>query len=234
MCMVNRKALLLLLSFPAACIAGMVPVQVGAFSVSQGKSQNINIETLIGNFYNVNKHYQSNSLFGLGYFMDAFTEKNWQVNMGVNGFYFGKTSVSGSIAQENLFGNLDYSYRIRHLPLYLAAKVLVNSYKEKYNLTLDAGLGSNFIQTSHYSEIPLNNYTLPDNAFASNNRSTFSAMAGIGLRLNNFIGKAPLECGYRFFYLGQGQLSINNTQILNPLKTGHVYANAVLCSLTAW
>ena len=57
-------------------------------------------------------------------------------------------------------------------------------------------------------------------------------MAGIGLRLNNIFDKAPLECGYRFFYLGQGQLKMNDNQLLNTVKTGNTYANAIICSVT--
>jgi len=72
---------------------------------------------------------------------------------------------------------------------------------------------------------------VPDNAFSSHNNVTFTAMAGVGLKLNNIFGRAPLECGYRFFYLGQGDLSKNTDQLLNTLKTGNNYANALICSV---
>lgn len=76
------------------------------------------------------------------------------------------------------------------------------------------------MQTSHYNETPLTPYSLPDNAFGHYNNVAFTATLGIGLRLNHLFKKAPLERGYRFFYLGQGQLAANTNQLLNTLKTG--------------
>jgi hypothetical protein len=234
----NKPILSFCLSFPLSCFAahvlhGEVPIQVGVFNASQGKAQNINIVDLIGNHYTVNNHNMTNGLVGLGYFIKGYTAERYQINYGINGFYFGKAPVSGTIVQEQLFTNLSYNYSIKHLPVYLAAKAIVNNNSSRYNVTLDAGVGPNFMQVGHYSEMPLNDFSLPDNGFTANNSLAFSATAGIGLRLNNTFGKAPLECGYRFFYLGQGQLNINNTQIVNTIKTGNTYANAFICSVTA-
>ena len=212
---------------------GMVPVQVGVFAASQGKAQNINIQDLIGNQYTVNNHNTTNALFGIGYFINAYNQALFQVAYGINGFYFGKTSVSGTIVQEHLFTNLSYNYGVNHLPIYFASKATIKNSNEKYNFTLDGGIGPNIMQIKHYGEGSLNSFSVPDNSFASHNDVVFSAMAGIGLRLNKIFGEAPLECGYRFFYLGQGNLRINNNQVINELKTGTAYANAFLCSVTA-
>jgi hypothetical protein len=209
-------------------------VQLGGFWANQGKAQNINIEGLVGNhdtFESAN-HNQSNGLVGLGYYIDGFHHEKFQLIYGLNAFYLGSTSVSGDITQEQLFTNLSYHYDIQHTPLYLDAKAIIKTNSERYNLTLDAGIGPNFMRTSNYSEVPLNDYTLPDNAFSSHNNVEFSATAGVGLRWNNIFGSVPLECGYRFFYLGQGQLASSNHQIINTLQTGNTYANALLCSVT--
>lgn len=56
----------------------------------------------------------------------------------------------------------------------------------------------------------------------------FSATVGFGVKMNYVFGPAPLECGYRFFYLGQGKLEASSNQALNTLNTGSVYANALL------
>ncbi|MDI1352411.1 MAG: hypothetical protein PSV35_06525, partial [bacterium] len=61
---------------------------------------------------------------------------------------------------------------------------------------------------------------------------TFSATAGIGLRLNNLLGETPGECGYRFFYLGQGYFGRATTQTITSLHTGTAYANALVCSIS--
>lgn len=235
---INKEILCMLLSLPLSCSAmglkhGMIPVQLGGFISSPGTSQHINIEGLVGNLYTVQDHHTSNGLFGIGYYMHGADKERFELNYGINGFYFGKSSVSGSVVQEDLFTNLTYNYSIHNLPVYLAAKAIVKNTNKQYNVTLDAGIGPNFIKTSHYSEGALNSFSLPSNGFAGDSRVAFSAMAGIGVRLNEIFGKAPLECGYRFFYLGAGQLNPTNNQILNRIKTGNNYANGFICSVTA-
>jgi hypothetical protein len=150
----------------------------------------------------------------------------------VNAFYLGQTSVQGDIVQEHLFTNLAYKYDIQNVPVYAAAKALIYTNNPAYILTVDMGIGPNFLLTSGYKETPLNNYTNLDNAFTGATTTTFSATAGIGLRVNNILGQMPVECGYRFFYLGQGNLAKNNDQLINTLNTGDTYANALVCSVT--
>ena len=158
-------------------------------------------------------------------------KERFKLLYGINGFFLAKTGVSGTIIQEGEFENLAYSYKVQHIPIYFGSKAVINTKSQKYNVTLDAGIGPNFMKTSHYSELSLNTYTIPNNSYVSHTNVAFTAMAGAGLRLNNVFGKAPLECGYRFFYLGQGQLTINNNQLLTSLKTGNTFGNALLCSL---
>ena len=210
---------------------GSIPIQLGGLISSQGKAQNLNIQGLVGNQYTVNNNNQGNGLFGIGYYIKGLDKDRFQLSYGVNGFYLGATSVIGTIVQEHLFTNLAYNYKIQQVPIYLAAKGTVKNNSEKYNVTFDAGIGPNFMRTSGYKEIPLNGYTLPDNALGAHNNVAFTAMAGVGLRLNKIFGQAPLECGYRFFYLGQGELQANNNQLLNAIKTGNTYANAIMCSV---
>ncbi len=228
-------ALCLSLPIPACAFDlrhGSVPIQLGGFLSSQGKAQDININTLVGNQYTVSNHNQTNGLFGIGYFVNGLDKDRFQLSYGINGFYLGATPVSGSIIQEHFLTNLAYHYKIQNTPVYLAAKAKVKTNNEKYNVTFDAGIGPNFMRTSHYNETPLESMTLPDNAFVAHNNVAFTATAGIGLRFNDIFGKAPFECGYRFFYLGQGQLQMNNDQLLNTIKTGNTFANAILCSVT--
>ena len=99
-------------------------------------------------------------------------------------------------------------------------------------LTERIRIGVDFMQTSHYKETPFNSDAVPRDNYAPHTQETFTAMAGIGLRIHHVFGEAPLECGYRFFYLGQGHLHINNDLYQNQLKTGNNYANALLCSVT--
>lgn len=211
---------------------GHTAVQLGGYWSSQGEAQDISIRYLFGNHYTVSSHGSRNGLVGLGYYIDGLDKNLFELSYGINGFYLAKTSVSGTIIQEDEFTNLSYSYKIQQVPIYFAAKAIIKNKSQTYNVTLDAGIGPNFMRAYHYREASLTDYTIPDNSFASHNNVALSAMAGIGLRLNRIFGQAPLECGYRFLYFGQGNLAINNNQLLNTLKTGNTFGNAILCSIT--
>ncbi len=207
-------------------------VQLGGYWGTLGEEQNINIRFLRGNHYNVTTNTFRNGLFGLGYYVDGLDKDRFHLDYGVNGFYLAKTHVSGEIVQEQLFTNLTYSYSAQHIPIFFGAKALVKNQHNRYNFTFDAGIGPNFMMVNHYEETPLDNFTIPDNGFSTHTQVTFAAMAGVGVRLNHVFGQAPLECGYRFFYLGQGSLHMNNNQLLSTLKTGNAFGNAILCSIT--
>lgn len=211
---------------------GHTVVQLGGYWGTQGEAQDISIRYLRGDHYTVNNTTSWNGLFGLGYYINGMDKPRYHLDYGVNAFYLANTRVSGQIIQEQLFTNLGYGYSSQHIPVYFGAKAIIKNQNKRYNITLDAGIGPNFMQVSHYHENPLNDFTIPDNGFSTRNQVTFSAMAGIGLRLNQVFDSAPLECGYRFFYLGQGQFNINNDQVLSALKTGNVFGNALLCSIT--
>lgn len=211
---------------------GHTVVQLGGYWGTAGDKQNISIRYLRGNQYTVSTHTSRNGLFGLGYYIDGLDKNRFHLDYGVNGFYLAKTHVSGQIAQEQLFTNLSYSYAAQHIPVFFGAKILLKNQLNLYNITFDAGIGPNFMQVNHYQETPLNNFTIPDNSFSAHTQVSFAAMAGVGVRLNHFFGQAPLECGYRFLYLGQGALHMNNNQLLSTLKTGNVFGNALLCSIT--
>jgi len=174
-----------------------------------------------------------NILVGTGLFLPSFDQDPFKLSYGINAFYFAPTSVNGNIIQENLFTNLSYQYKTQHVPVYLAAKKKIDTNNEKYSVILDAGLGPNFMFITDYKENSLDGITLPDNTYANrSNNIAFSVSAGIGLRLNNVLGKMPLECGYRFFYLGQSDLYSSSNQLQNNLSTGDKYANALVCSVT--
>ena len=75
--------------------------------------------------------------------------------------------------------------------------------------------------------------TIPDNTYSGRTTTaTFSAMVGVGIQMNNIFGRVPLECGYRFLYLGQGSFNKLSDQLINRLNTGNSYANIMLCTLT--
>lgn len=155
------------------------------------------------------------------------------MSYGLNFFYLAPTGVKGTVLQEDLFTNLAYSYTVTHFPLYAMAKSTIDTKSSRYSVTIDGGIGPNFISTSKLQEIPLDGgHTVPDYIFTGQNSATFSATAGIGLKLNNVFGSAPLECGYRFFYLGEGGFNKASGQALSTLNTGSNFGNALTCALT--
>lgn len=211
---------------------GHVVFEAGGFWSHQGKAQHIDIDGAVGDDFTLNKHHGSNGLVGLGYFIDGQNFDPLQLSYGINFFYLPKTSVTGTVVQEDLFTNLSYSYHLTHYPVYAIAKAKMNLPVHKLLLTVDAGIGPNFINAKGFSEHSLDGgITIPDNAFSNHTSTTFSATAGVGLQLAQVFGEMPVECGYRYFYLGQGRLSKNTDQIPNKLHTGHAYANAVLCAV---
>lgn len=219
-------------SFDSALKRGHIVLQAGGYWSHQGKAQHIDIDGLIGDEFTLNKHGDSNGLVGLGYFIDGQHLERLQFSYGVNFFYLPKTLVSGTVVQEDLFTNLSYGYHLTHYPVYVAAKAKTNLSVPNLSLTVDAGIGPNFMRTGGFAEHSLDGgITIPDNAFSGHTSTTFSATAGIGLQLAKVFGEMPLECGYRFFYLGQGRLSKNTDQIINNVHTGRAYANAVLCAV---
>ncbi|WP_115710720.1 hypothetical protein [Legionella sainthelensi] len=231
------------LALPMVCSAGTmgnvgsskiwsIPIQGGFFGASQGKDQHIDIDSLIGNQYTLDNNSQISGLVGLGLYFNG-PSYNWvQLSYGVDAFYLGQTKVKGDIVQEDLFTNLSYKYNLQNVPVYAAAKALIYTNSSAYNFTVDAGIGPNFMWTSGYQETPLVDFALPDNSFKGASTTSFSATVGAGIRLNNIIGQIPFECGYRFFYLGQGHLKRANDQVINNLTTGDTYANALVCAVT--
>jgi hypothetical protein len=221
-------------------------LQIGGYSAIQGKDQNIYVsENLLGARYTVKAHNQGSGLVGLGYLIDGsilfdklpFLNKvpyinNIPFSFGIDTFFLGQTSVTGYILEEGLFNNLSYRYKLQHIPMYFVAKTVLNTNFDKIKLAVDGGIGPNFMSASRYFETPIDAFAIPNNAFTSRNNVEFSATVGASLRFNNISEQLPIECGYRFYYLGRGKFKINNNQVINPLTTGSNYANAFVCSVT--
>jgi len=207
-------------------------IEGGGYGSHQGKAQNVAITGLIGDHFSVTDQNDTNTIFGVGVLVDGWKRDRYGIDYGINVFYLAKTRVTGTITQEFLFTNLAYQYYVSHLPVYAFAKGYVNTNYNNLAVTVDAGIGPNFMYTTQYADSPLNANTLPDNAYVGNVTTTvFSAMAGIGLKLN-VMGQVPVELGYRYFFLGEGQLKPRTTQILNNLKTGNASAQALVLTVS--
>lgn len=208
-------------------------LELGGFSASQGQAQDIDIDGLIGDRFTVTKNHDQNVLVGLGVFVDGFTTCRTSTMFGINAFYLAKTFVKGDIIQEQEFTNLDYRYAVTNYPIYVAAKTLINTNSDKYNITFDLGVGPNIIKTGRVNESSLDDgVTLPDNAFSGKTHVALSATAGIGVKFNNVLGCAPVEIGYRFFYLGKGEFKKETDELLTTLNTGNSYANALVVTIS--
>lgn len=224
--------------FASASYAGMGSMPPGHFIVEagpyysvQGKSQNVEIATLVGDHFSVTDRNDWSGVFGVGYLFEGPKYHDIQWNFGLNAFYLAPTQVQGEITQEMLYTNLKYSYYVSHLPIYATAKALFDTKYKGMTATADVGIGPNFIQTKQYEDLSIDGgITIPDNGFTGDTRTQLSAMAGVGLRYQ--MKEADLELGYRFFYLGKGQLKSNNPDILSSLKTGPNYAHALLLTIS--
>lgn len=208
---------------------GHVMMEAGVFNNSQGKSQNIYIRDLLGDRFSVSRHHDTSGLFGIGYLLNGPTYSLFHLSYGINAFYLPKTSVKGTITQEFLYTNLAYRYGVSHVPIYATLRATSPHHSDQYALTFDAGVGPNMNMGTGYRDHSIDNgITFPDHAFLNRTRTTLSGMAGVGLQFNHVIGNAPVEVGYRFFYLGDGRLHRRTSDLLNTLKTGESYANALV------
>lgn len=208
-------------SLTAFDFCGEGVLQLGWFTATQGKSQHVNIEGLIGDHFSVSKSSGQSVLVGAGYYLDGMDMGEAEVQYGINAFYLSPTRVSGEVTQEDLFTNLSYHYSRTNYPIYAAAKAMISC-----GIVFDAGIGPNFVNTSGFKERSLDGgITVPDKIFSGKTTVAFSATFGLGWRIYQ-----SFEVNYRFFYLGQGELKKVNNQVKNTLRTGHSYANALFVS----
>lgn len=206
--------------------------QLGVFDVVQGSTQNVGIDSLLGDRFTIAYHHAQNYLLGIALFFDGTEQEKCRLMYGINAFYFAHTQIEGNVIQEQVFTNLAYHYSITQIPIYFAVKTLINI-NSKYDVTLDFGIGPNVIKTYDFSERSLDGgVTIPDQIFSGKSNVVFSATAGIGIRIDNGINHMPIECGYRFFYLGKGKLSKLSNQVQNTLSTGTTFANALVFSIS--
>lgn len=216
-----------------ADICGETVVQLGWFKAEQGKSQHINIQGLIGDEFHVKKSSDQNCLIGVGYYFYGCEIAQASLLYGLNAFYLAPTKVKGNVTQEDLFTNLSYHYSRTNYPIYIAAKALFHCCTN-YDFVIDLGIGPNLISTRGFKEKSLDGgITIPDaHLFSGKSKVAFSATAGLGWRINNVMRDLSFEIDYRFFYLGQGELKKDNSQLRNTLRTGHTYANALYLSIS--
>lgn len=215
---------------PTTSDHGSVDLQIGFINSFQGKSQDIAINGLIGDRYSVSSHTDQNVLLGLGYYIRPIDYFSY----GVNAFYLANTTVKGIVIQEKAFSNLNFSYDVTNIPIYFSIKPKLIS-NENHIIILHFGAGPNIVKTSNVTEDARDGgITQPEHFFTGNTSIAFSTVAGFDVILPHikFYPNTPLECGWRFFYLGRGEFDKQNGQVKSTLNTGDNYANALLCSAT--
>ncbi|MDR3443261.1 MAG: hypothetical protein P4L65_09605 [Legionella sp.] len=212
-----------------------VVIQAGGFIINKAQSQHININGLIGDHFSADSSSDGNGLLGLGLFFNGAEGERVNFTYGINAFYLGKTYVSGTVTAEAQPAPVwRYKHTQTSYPIYFDAKLDIgNKNNERYGFTMDFGLGPNIMVTGNVIQQSLDNgFTNSERNFLGQTNIVFSGMAGVGFRISEVFGQAPLECGYRFFYLGKGDFSKTTNQLLTQFKTGTTYANALLCSVT--
>lgn len=206
----------------------------GGYKIRQGSGQHVSIHGLVGNYYSVSNPEVGGGLVGVTYHFKSleFDNNEYELQYSLSTYFFSDTTVQGYVTQENLFTNLRYQYKLSNMPSYIGLKLIKLFDDSRYNVAFDLGLGFNRISTSLYYETSLTPYSLPDFFFTADDKFAFSAMTGLGLKLRNAFGTNPLQCGYRFFYFGEGQLKPNNNLVTQGLKTGQNYANVIACEFS--
>lgn len=205
----------------------------GGYRGTQGKAQHIPISGLIGDYFSVSDSVATGGIVGLAMYMKslALRTDDYELQYGITSFFISHTKVRGLVTQENLVTNLSYEYNMYNYPTYLGLRLTKVFEDSRYDGILDLGLGANKISTSLFYERALTAFSLPDFIFEGTSTVSFSANIGAGVKIKEAFGKFPLECGYRFFYLGQGKLISVNQLVTTPLITGYNYINAIMCNV---
>ncbi|WP_133131413.1 hypothetical protein [Legionella yabuuchiae] len=212
---------------------GQLNLSLGGAYIEQGQEQLININNTFGNIYTVSQQNDTAFLASAGYFFDAFSKQPIDISIGASVYYLSGATVTGLVYLERTFPNLSYQYKTTNVPVYANAKAIWKGQSERLALVLDAGIGPNFIKTHDYQERSIDGgVTLPNQSFHGDTQVKLSAMAGLGLRVNQVWKNTALEVGYKYFYLNEGKLN-PRPQVLNHLKTGHADAHALTLTLIA-
>jgi hypothetical protein len=204
-------------SFTLHLQSGHAVMQLGGSLSFTGKTQTNGFQDLICDNFSGPKQSRGNVVVGLVYYFTGQHSAQLDSSYGINALNLAHTRVSGGITQYHSLTNLAYRYDISHLPVYAMAKLNIHLNSDRYSFTVDAGIRPDFLKTSHYQDSPLDNMTLPDNAFAAHTDTMFSATLELGVKADHVLGQLPLECGFLFFYLGQGKLLRNLDQLLDTL-----------------
>ena len=211
---------------------GHLHLQGGFFSAkSQTGTQNISIPGLIGEQFTINDQNKINGLGGIGYFVSGSQKSNLNLSYGLNIYYLAQSSVSGDVYQEHLFNNLGYEYNITNIPIYASLQSEIKTPSDRFSIIFDMGIGPNIIQTE-FSETSLDGgVTLPEHFFGNKTNVQFTAMGGIGARINHAFDPFQFGCGYRFFYLGNPEFNnLTNNQV-TTLTSNVNYAHALVCEV---
>lgn len=205
----------------------------GGLWINQGANQSVLINEGFGDYFSVTHNNNVGAgIVGAGAYIDSLELETdfFTVQYTATSFFIPQTTITGFVTQEGLVTNLAYGYDIAYLPSFIGLKITDKPIDRAYHGTFDVGVGFDVIFTNNFGETSLTPYTVTDNFFSGRHRSySFDATLGVGLKVQT--GLVPIEIGYRFFYLGQGTLPSSNTLVLNPLLTGHNFANAVICTV---
>lgn len=205
----------------------------GIFNATQGKAQDIMINGMAGEHFTVFDRHDTSGLLGIGYLFEGLHNEKVDVLYGLEAFYLFSTSVQGTILQEQLFSNLAYSYKTSHLPIYAKVQAKIPTSSPNFKIYLLGGLGVNFMQTHDYHDWSNDGgITNAENAFSGKNVTNFSATAGFDIAFYQASSGQAVSCGYRFFYLGNGDFTKRSSQFLNTLTTGPITSNAFICTLS--
>jgi hypothetical protein len=231
--MTKHAKLCLLISALASsqlAMAGDFMLHAGAYKGHSGKKQHV--EDFLGVVdASVTDRGNINWLAGLGYFMTASKNEYARFDLGLDAYYLAPTKVKGVMnVNIPLLGTFSdkYEYKSQHVPIYAAAKAIIHTGAPSVSFVFNAGAGVNLFR-AYGADLKGMQDDL-DKVFANKTKATFSASAGLGLRINS--SRTPLECGYRFFYLGEGKLKTADWLELDDPKTGKTYAHAGLCSVS--
>ncbi|MDI1352930.1 MAG: hypothetical protein PSV35_09245 [bacterium] len=210
-------------------------INAGAEFMHAGESQRVSIIGPIGNYYTVNKSYQSSGLLGVAAGIETSAGSGFIWQLGIVGYYNSKVKARGDVWEFGLpeYDDFTYSYTIQSKRLMATGKLLV-TYEQRFHPYLSADLGVGFNRASNYREIPLLTEVISTTYFSNTTTSSFAWGAGLGVD-TDISNRFRLGIGYQFEDLGKVSLGPSLVQVgSGSLHSSHQYGQQVRLQLSAF
>ena len=212
-------------------------LSVGGSKLDHPSNQDINFMydefgQLLYNIYTTNSTDHINAVGNIhGGVLYPMPSRDLSITAEVLGFVNSNTSISGHVWEQGsaLFDNFTYRYNVRSLGLMAESRII----SEKYTLKpyLLGGIGSAWNTSHKYRQVANNDQAVSlIQPFPSRRSTNFSYEIGAGIGYN--VKNTFISLEYKFQDLGQSQLGLPPSQLINDPVTAKIQSNQLMLNVT--